>query len=132
MTKSVEFYYTKEDNNKGDNRIDIFSYVRIGDGGYDYYLISLFLQNNSVDYNISKVNNIFDYVTKHKIKLSKINNDLNDNLYNFLIKILWDYIHKNEYTIFDLSSIKFDKSCLYKNKFKLEGNQENNNLKKTK
>lgn len=102
MNKSVEFYYAKESNNKEDSKIFVFSYVKIGDGGYDYYLISLFLKDNSVEYDISKINNIFAYITEHRIKLSKIDNKLNDNLYNYLIKILWEYIHKNKYTTFNL------------------------------
>ena len=106
MDKSVEFYYIKDSSNKEQNKIDILTYVRCGDKGYDYYLINLFLDNHSILYDISKITNIFSYAKKNKIKINKMNGNLNENLYKFLIKILWDYIYTNKYTIFDLKDVE--------------------------
>lgn len=105
MVKSVGFYYAKESSNKKNNRIDIFSYVKIGDGGYDYYLIRLFLDGKEIEYDISKIKNIFSYAAENKIKISKIETEFNENLYKFLIKILWDYIYTNKYTMFNLKNL---------------------------
>ena len=107
MKESLEFYYIKNNFNKSNdstNTLSLLAYVRIGDGGYDYYLINLYLNSGSIEYDIKKIPNIFAYTKKNNIKLDKMEK-ANSKLYKCLIKVLWEYIYENNYTIFDISNI---------------------------
>lgn len=108
MTKDVDFRYLKNSNEEG---INFLSSVRIGDGGYDYYFISLSLDNNNLNCDVLKIANIHDFITRNKIETGKFNMELEENLglAQFLLKTLWNYIDENNYTKFNWEDRNFKK-----------------------
>ena len=104
----IKFYYIESSIRQKQNELSFFAYVKTDDSGYDYYIINLYM-NDTIECDVSKISNIFAYVSENKIKVGKtFDSNENENLYKYLIKELWNYIFVNGYSIFDLQKINFD------------------------